>query len=240
MTKKSVYINNYPSMNTKKVNVLMLTIILALVATSVSGFSEQPIFPTFTHNFSDYELMKFEQHTQKRLPNYIDHFKKYSEEYEVPWTLLAAVAYQESKWNHKAVSFTGVRGLMQITEKTAEHIGITDREDPVESIRGGAYYLRYLYDKTSEEISSQQRWAHALAAYNIGWGHFRDAYRLAKKLNKNPYSWNELKTVLPKLEEIDHSESLKFGYARGTETVEFVENVFSYYGILNSEIVASN
>ena len=227
-------------MKNKKAGVFVLTLILALLASSVSGFSEQPIVHTFTHNFSDYELMKFEEHTQRRLPTYIEHFKKYSEQYQVPWTLLAAVAYQESKWNNKAVSYTGVRGIMQITEQTAEHIGIIDREDPIESIRGGAYYLRYLYDKTSEQISSQQRWAHALAAYNIGWGHFRDAYRLAKKLNKNPYSWDELKTVLPKLEEADHFQYLRFGYARGNETVEFVENVFSYYGILNTTAVAMN
>lgn len=220
-------------MKKSKAPVIALTLILALLATSVSGFSERPIELVTDESFTDYELQKFQEHTENRLPDYVEHFKKYSELYQVPWTLLAAVAYQESKWNHKAVSYTGVKGIMQITAQTAEHIGLDDPENPVENIKGGAYYLRYLYDKTSPQISTQQRWVHALAAYNLGWGHFRDAYRLAKKLNKNPYDWNDLKTILPKLNKSDYLVHLRYGPARGGEAVHFVNNVFSYYTLLN-------
>lgn len=213
--------------------VIALTIIIALLATSVSGFSELPVQLEVESTFTDYELQKFQEHTENRLPDYVEHFKKYSELYKVPWALLAAVAYQESKWNHKAVSYTGVKGIMQITAQTAEHIGLEDAENPIENIKGGAYYLRYLYDKTSPEVSTQQRWIHALAAYNLGWGHFRDAYRLAKKLNKNPYDWNDLKTILPKLNKSDYLVHLKYGPARGGEAVHFVNNVFSYYTLIN-------
>lgn len=217
-----------PLMNGSKV----LIIILACMSCTVSGFGEFAWTPGFPVSFTAYELQKFEEHQASRLPKYIDHFKEYSEVYEVPWPLLAAVAYQESKWDNNARSYTGVRGLMQITEQTAEHIGLTDRRDPVESIRGGAYYLKYLFDKTSPELSTMQRWSLALIAYNIGWGHLRDAGRLAVKFNKNPFDWSDLKSVLPKLEDAEEHPELKYGYARGNETVEFVENVFNYYNLL--------
>jgi membrane-bound lytic murein transglycosylase F len=121
---------------------------------------------------------------------------------------------------------------MQITEQTAEHLGITNRRDPVENIRGGAYYLKSLYDKTSPQLTSMQRWSLALIAYNIGWGHLLVAGRLAQKLNKDPFDWNDLKTVLPMLEQSAYYSDLNHGFARGNETVEFVENVFSYYTML--------
>ena len=216
-----------------------LVLLLALLSSSVSGLSE-PSLPVFNislqkeHNLNAFEFRKFQDHTLTRLPNYKSIFKKYSEKYQIPWTLLAAVAYQESKWDEKAVSYTGVKGLMQLTSQTAEHIGIDDREDPYQSIRGGAFYLRYLYEKTSKKMRPHQRWAHALSAYNIGWGHLRDAHRLSLKLNKNPYAWKDLKTVLPKLEDESYFMDLKYGYARGNETVDFVDNVFNYYKLLNN------
>jgi membrane-bound lytic murein transglycosylase F len=209
-----------------------LIIILACLCCTASGFGELNWTPNTDSNFSAYELQKFEEHQNSRLPIYINEFKKYSALYQIPWTLLAAVAYQESKWDQAARSYTGVRGLMQITEQTAEHLGIADRRDPIENIRGGAFYLKSLYDKTSPQLTSMQRWSLALIAYNIGWGHLSDVSHLAEKLNKNPMSWNDLKTVLPKLEEEDYYSDLNHGYARGNETVEFVENVFSYYTML--------
>lgn len=217
-----------------------LVILLALLSASVTGVGEPPIIPVFhpelryVHKLNAFEFRKFQDHTLTRLPIYKKIFKKYSEKHQIPWTLLAAVAYQESKWDEKAVSYTGVKGLMQLTQKTAEHIGIEDREDPYQSIQGGSFYLKYLYDKTSKKMSPDQRWAHALSAYNIGWGHLRDAHRLALKMQKNPTRWKDLKTVLPLLEEDAYLEELRYGSARGRETVDFVDNVFKYYKMLNS------
>lgn len=217
-----------------------LVLLLALLSSSVSGLIEYGQIPVFDpafqsqHRLNAFEFRKFQDHTLTRLPMYKQIFRKYSDKYEIPWTLLAAVAYQESKWDEKAVSHTGVRGLMQLTEQTAAHVGIEDREDPYQSISGGAFYLRYLYDKTSARLKPAQRWALALSAYNIGWGHLQDARRLARKLSKNPYSWKELKTVFPMLEDEAYAEDLRYGPARGNETVNFVDNVFKYYKLLNS------
>ena len=132
-------------MKKSKAPVIILTLILALLATSVSGFSERQIQFESEESFTDYELQKFQEHTESRLPDYVEHFKKYSELYQVPWTLLAAVAYQESKWNHKAISYTGVKGIMQITAQTAEHIGLKKQTQGNET-------SQYLEEKTSTEI----------------------------------------------------------------------------------------
>lgn len=223
-------------MNKSKV----LFILLACMVTSISSHSELPIRLSSEPQINEYEFQKFKEHASSRLPIYIDHFKKYSDIYNIPWGLLAAVAYQESKWDHAAVSYTGVRGLMQITEKTAAHLGIEDRRNPYENIKGGAYYLKYLFDKTSPHLTSMQRWAHALAAYNIGWGHYRDAYKLAKKLNANPYQWEEFKTILPKLADETYYAQLKHGAARGSETVVFVESVMNYYKLINNSLNSPN
>ena len=85
---------------------------------------------------------------QKTLPQWRKQFEKFGRQYGVPWTLIAAVAYQESKWDNDAISHTGVRGLMQLTTLTAEHLGIEDRKDAIQSIQGGSFYLKYLYEKS--------------------------------------------------------------------------------------------
>ncbi len=212
-------------------NFLML--FFALFSFTVIGSVESKPVINIDLNLTSYEQRKFFEHTQNRLPQWKPLFHMFSKENGIPWTLLAAVAYQESKWDQEAVSHTGVRGLMQITSQTAEHLGIEDREDPAQSIQGGAYYLKYLYNKTPKHLPSVERWAQALSAYNMGWAHVRDARKLAAQLNHNPYRWNEFKVILPKLEQEKYYSKLTFGSARGRETVEFVENVMGYYQLLN-------
>lgn len=148
------------------------------------------------------------------------------------WRLLAAVAYQESQWDAHAVSFTGVRGLMMLTEQTADHLGVGNRLDPRESILGGARYIIQLRDALPAEIPEPDRTWMALAAYNIGSGHLHDARRLAKMLGKNPDSWNDLKAVLPLLSRREYAGKLKYGYARGGEAQAMTENVRIYFDIL--------
>lgn len=208
-------------------------LLIALFSFRVIGLVEEKPTENSTKNISKFEYQKFYEHTQTRLPEWKKVFKKYAKEHNIPWTLLAAVAYQESKWNEAAVSHTGVKGLMQITLPTAEYLGIVDREDPVQSIQGGAFYLKYLYSKTATNISNYERWTQALAAYNMGWAHVRDAKRLAIQLNHNPNHWKEFKKVIPKLEDQKYYSQLSFGYARGRETVQFVDSVLGYYKLLN-------
>lgn len=185
-------------------------------------------------NLNAIQQMQFQKDIQNTLPKWKHLFDHYSKAYNVPWTLIAAVAYKESKWSADARSYTGVRGLMQLTTQTAKHLGVADRKNPEQSIRGGSYYLKYLFEKTPSHIVTQERWIMALAAYNMGWAHVRDAKGLAIKLKKNPFRWLDFKKVLPLLMDEKYYSKLSYGYARGEETVDFVDSVLDYYETLNS------
>lgn len=221
-----------------------LFIILALLLCSAAPLPSGELITLWqlqnAQQFKKFELAKLQEHLENRLPLYRKDFEKAALEQELPWTFLAAVAYQESKWDNRAVSHTGVKGLMQLTMQTAEHVGVDDREDPTQSIFGGAHYLRYLFAKTPPHLSDKQRWIQALCAYNLGWGHLQDAKRLAKHLKKDPYDWNQFKQILPLLQNRKYFSYLRYGPARGHETVRFVERVFSYDELLSSLYLTTN
>ncbi len=179
------------------------------------------------------ETKRIHEDIQKMLPKWRKQFEKYGKKYNLPWTLIAAVSYQESKWDNDAISFTGVRGLMQLTTQTAEHVGVSDREDPHQSIQGGAYYLKYLYQKSPGHLQPSDRWVQALAGYNMGWAHLRDVHRLARSKGMNAYRWEQLKILLPMKANKKYLSHFNFGLARGNETVDFIESVIGYYQFLN-------
>ena len=74
-----------------------------------------------------------------------------------------------------------------------------------------------------------------LAAYNVGMGHVRDARVLADDLDMNPDSWLDLKGVLPLLQKKKYYKELKYGYARGSEAVVYVQRVRNYTNILRAQ-----
>ena len=157
------------------------------------------------------------------------------------WRLLAAIAYQESHWNPDATSPTGVRGMMMLTKDTAERMKITDRTDPEQSIKAGSEYLHWLIEQIPDSINSEDRIWFALAAYNMGLGHLLDARRLTKSLGGNPDNWLDVKKNLPLLAEKRYYTNLKYGYARGYEAVQYVENIRRYMNsIMNYYRVQQN
>lgn len=168
----------------------------------------------------------------ERLPALKPYFYEAERQTEIDWRLLAALAYQESQWDPHARSFTSVRGIMMLTEQTAEQLGVVDRTDPRESILAGARYLQQLRDDLPEGIAEPDRTWLALAAYNIGSGHMGDAMRLARKQGKDPYKWKDIKEVLPSLSNPRVAAGLAHGYARGGEARALTENVRIYYDIL--------
>lgn len=174
----------------------------------------------------------FMKHVQLRLPPLIPIFKDASKKYGLNWRLLAAQSYQESHWNPRATSPTGVRGLMMLTLDTADHIGIDNRLNPKQSVMGGAAYLLKLLKQLPASIKEPDRTWFALAAYNVGMGHVLDARMIAKRLGKNPNSWTDVKDVLPLLTQRRWYRRTIHGYARGREAVQYVQNIRSYYDIL--------
>ena len=187
---------------------------------------------TYLSIFDYYDTSVFYSRLESRLPKYKKYFVEAGEKYEIPWMILAAQSYQESYWNPKAVSNTGVRGMMMLTNQTAKSLGVKDRVDVEQSIDGGAKYLQTLEKMMPEEIKGKNRWAFALASYNVGYGHILDAQTLARKLDINPNSWLDLKEVLPLLTQSKYFKTLKYGYARGYEPVKYVDAIQNYYYII--------
>lgn len=166
------------------------------------------------------------------LSRFRPYFHEAQEQTAQDWRLLAAIGYQESKWNPFATSPTGVRGLMMLTGETADRMGISDRLDARQSILGGAKYLALLKDSLPDRISEPDRTWLALAAYNQGLGHIEDARRIAQAKGLNPDSWADVKQTLPLLARGGFEQFTKYGYARGGEAVIFVESIRNYYDIL--------
>ena len=151
----------------------------------------------------------------------------------IDWRILAALAYQESQWNPLATSPTGVRGLMMLTEDTADLLKVSNRLDPAQSIRAGARYLGMLRENLPESVVEPDRMWLALAAYNLGMGHLNAARSIAKRKNADPDSWYEMKRILPLLAKPEYYTRLKSGRGRGGEAVIMTENIRVYLDILN-------
>ena len=160
------------------------------------------------------------------LPDIKPLFEKYAS--SIDWRLLAAISYQESHWNPQATSPTGVRGMMMLTRNTADSLDVNDRLDPEQSIRGGSEYLRRMMEKVPETIPEDERIWFALAAYNMGYAHMLDARRLTLKQGGNPDSWADVKLRLPMLSQKRYYAQTTYGYARGHEAYNYVENIRKY------------
>ncbi len=193
--------------------------------TTTTGYALAPVKP----GLSSWAVHRFEHHIETRLPQYRWQFEEAAQVYGIPWTLLAAQAYQESRWDRHAVSPTGVRGIMMLTRNTASSLGIQNRTDPGKSIEGGARYLANLKRRISAQ--PDRIWI-ALAAYNVGMGHIQDTQQLARQMGKNPHSWEDIKTILPRLSQKEHYQTLRHGYARGWEPVQYVKRIRVYHALL--------
>lgn len=185
------------------------------------------------NQFNIYSARSFLNHLDNRLPKYSDIFRQAAAEQGFDWRLIAAMGYQESLWNADAVSPTGVRGLMMLTNQTAGEMGVADRTDPIQSIRAGAAYLRKIYDRIPERIAEPDRTWMAVAAYNVGMGHLEDARILAQKQGADPDSWQDVKKRLPLLRNAKFYQGTRHGYARGgMQSVIYVRHIRRYYDLL--------
>jgi membrane-bound lytic murein transglycosylase F len=178
-------------------------------------------------------IARFLDDTRSKLPAWRHHFQSAQDLTGIDWRLLAALAYQESHWDPLATSPTGVRGMMMLTEDTADALRVRNRLDAQESIRAGARYLAQLVEQVPDSAKLPDRLWLALSAYNLGMGHFRGARAIAQKMKRDPDVWYEMKQVLPQLARPEIYARLKSGAARGGEAVIMVENIRSYYDVLS-------
>ncbi|MDZ7831158.1 MAG: membrane-bound lytic murein transglycosylase MltF [Desulfobacterales bacterium] len=184
-----------------------------------------------TEIFDYVDIKKFHRRLKTRLPKYQDTIVNVSKKYNFDWRLIAAQIYQESHFDPQAQSYSGALGLMQLTGVTANEMGVSDRLDPGANIRGGIKYLHVLYQRF-DKIPPPERIKFALASYNVGYGHVRDAQKIAQKQNLPPTSWKTMETVLPLLRYPKYYQQTRYGYARGTEPVRYIKRIYKYYDIL--------
>jgi len=199
---------------------------------------KQKIYKKYYSNveaFDYYDVKKFHQRIDTRLPKYQDIIKRESRKYGFDWRMIAAVVYQESHYNPWATSRTGVRGLMQVTADTAKEMGIDNRLHPEQSLRAGIKYLHKLYQRFDEIEDHHQRLLFALASYNIGYGHVRDAQVLAENQGWNKNRWTSLEKTLPMLTKVRYYRTVPHGYARGWEPVHYIKRILAYYDILRQK-----
>ena len=182
----------------------------------------------------------FTRNMHKSLPPYRKLIKQVAAEYQLDWHLLAAIAYQESHWDPQAASPTGVRGMMMLTLPTAKEMGVKDRLDPAQSLRGGARYLKNIKRRLPNDIYDPDRTWMALAAYNIGMGHLEDARVITERHGANPHLWQDVMAHLPLLQKSKHYQNTRHGYARGTEAATYVQNIRHYYSILEWQDIQQN
>lgn len=178
------------------------------------------------------DAVAFVEKTRTTLPDYKPFFEEAAAQTGIEWQLIAALAYQESHWDPLATSYTNVRGMMMLTEDTAERMEVEDRLDARTSIIAGAKYLQLLKDALPARINDKERIWMAMAAYNQGMGHLEDARILAAKSGLNPDVWTDVKKVMPLLSRPAYYEQTKHGQARGGEAVILVETVRLYHDML--------
>lgn len=159
------------------------------------------------------------------------YFIRYSSVIGWDWRLLAAQCYQESAFDHHAVSWAGAQGLMQLMPATAARMGLSLAQvfDPERNIDGAVRYLRLLLNEFSDIHNRQERINFVLAAYNGGVGHVRDAMALASKHGRNPQRWDDVDVFILHLSEPASYRDpvVKYGYLRGSETSGYVRQIMA-------------
>jgi len=171
--------------------------------------------------------------TNNTISPYDDIIRKNAERIGWDWRLVASLIYQESQFEPGAKAWSNATGLMQIMPATAEELGVDDPSNPVQSVRGGTTYLDRLYDRFDEIPDSLQRIKLTMASYNCGFGHVRDAQRLAEKRGLDPAIWdgNVEEMILALSYPKNYNDPVVYyGYVRGIEPYRYVSQIFERYG----------
>lgn len=164
----------------------------------------------------------------QKLSPYDELIKENAERLQWDWRLLASMVYQESKFDPNSESWAGARGLLQLMPATAKSQGVTNRANPEQSLRGGTDYLLWLEKQWQPRVEDMnEKLKFVMASYNVGLGHVYDACALAEKSGANPLVWDEVKPYMLRLANRKYYTDpvVKLGYARGSEPVNYVDEI---------------
>ena len=193
------------------------------------------IYEKYFEDERDFRIRKKDEYfssTSGKISEYDDLIKKYSTNLGWDWRLVSSLIYQESQFDPRAQSWAGAKGLMQMMPATAKELGVQDRVNPEDNIKGGTKYLRQLWDRWDDIPDSLQRKKFVMASYNCGYHHVRDAANLAEKYQYDKLKWDDnVDQYILKLSDPDffNDPVVNYGYARGVEPHTYVIEIFDRY-----------
>lgn len=194
----------------------------------IGKMKKEEAFLLSTRSITRHVYSPFLDRSTGTISRYDHLFKRYAPLARWDWRLLAAQCYQESTFDPRAHSWAGACGLMQIMPGTADHLGLPrgDLYDPERNVAAAAKYIQELSSHFSD-VPASERVYYVLASYNGGFFHIRDAMALAQKHGGNPHRWGDVQEYVLKLSSAAYYNDpiVKHGYMRGTETVNYVENI---------------
>lgn len=172
-----------------------------------------------------------------------DLIREYSQEHEFDWRLIVAQMYQESRFDPNARSHMGAVGLMQLLPGTARQMGLSRLEDPEENLKAGIRYMDWVRQRFPEDLPVADRMWFTLASYNAGVGHVMDARRLAEAKGWDRNRWfDNVEKAMLLLSQQHYAAQARYGYVRGTEPVNYVQDIrarYSAYVRLTDEQLAN-
>jgi membrane-bound lytic murein transglycosylase MltF len=188
---------------------------------------------TATHKvgtlFGNVALQKYLQQTRwaknamsaqelKKFNTLVALFRRYGQQYDVDWLLMAAQGYQESQLDQSRRSQAGAVGVMQLTAATGKAMDVGDINELDPNIHAGVKYIRFMVDTyyRDPQIDALNKVLFAFAAYNAGPNRIRSLRKQAAQRHLDPNVW------------FDNVERLVSEHI-GRETVQYVSNIYKYY-----------
>jgi membrane-bound lytic murein transglycosylase F len=172
---------------------------------------------------------------KKRISRYDQVIAHHAEEAGFDWRFVAALIFEESRFDHNRVSSEGASGLMQLMPFTAQLVGVKNVQDPHANIEAGVKYLSFL-SRRLRRGRPHDRLALILAGYVMGLGHVEDAQRIARLRGHDSDCWADMEQILPLLEEPKYYSKTLFGYAQGREAVRYANAILRRYEIYTRHI----
>jgi membrane-bound lytic murein transglycosylase MltF len=154
----------------------------------------------------------------KRFLQVVALFRKYGDQYELDWLLMAAQGYQESRLDQSMRSPVGAIGVMQVMPATGKELAVGDIRKIEPNIHAGVKYVRSVIDRyyANEPMSDLDKGLFAFASYNAGPGRVRQLRQEAERRGLDPNRW------------FNHVERVA-AERIGRETVTYVANIYKYY-----------
>jgi membrane-bound lytic murein transglycosylase F len=217
----------------------------AFIASHYRGLFFNVVYEKYFERPGQFESGWNEADAADRLSPYDEIVREVAAEHGYDWRLTTAQMYQESRFDPRAKSWAGARGLMQVLPRTARELGITDLEDPRTGIEAGLRYMVWVWDRFPDDLESAEHMWFTLAGYNAGHGHVRDARRLARQLDLDADLWfGNVELAMLKLSQAQYAQQARHGFVRGREPVGYVrgirERYRAYVDLLGSDVPDRN